>query len=218
MSLKNELIDLSNQFIEKIKRLDGVTQVPVKKYGWENFVYQTTNIRQIHVERYFTDNLWVLHVTGFPSSSNKSPIFGFDIVCGGKDKKILSVFLDLTPSIKDFPFSGPIWKVPREIPEWATMFSDNFVAIRPEPDEYNDVYNFGLELFDYFLILVSDEENNIDDEKIISKIEQSQDYYCEQQWKNQRTMSALKSKIGKELAEEFMQTILFPKVKTTDDR
>lgn len=218
MNLKTDLIKLSEDFIHKIKLLDGVEEIKVKNYGWENFVYRTPKIRQLHVERYFTENLWVLHITAFPQKNNQSPIFGFDVVCGGKDKKILSVFLDLTPSIKSFPFSGPVWKVEREVPDWADMFSENFVAIRPEVDEYNDVYNFGLELFDYFLDEVNHQENEVVDEKVITDIINSQDYYCQQQWKNKRTMGALSSKIGKELAEEFMQTILFPKVETTDGR
>jgi hypothetical protein len=41
---------------------------------------------------------------------------------------------------------------------------------------------------------------------------EAQNYYCEQQSKNERTYNVLKAKLGEERAKYFMDTVLFPKI------
>jgi hypothetical protein len=41
---------------------------------------------------------------------------------------------------------------------------------------------------------------------------EKQNYYCDQQQKNERTYNVLKAKLGEDRAKHFMQTILFPKL------
>lgn len=216
MNLKEELNDVSNKFIREIEFGRGVESVDVGDWGWENYVYKTPNIRHAHVEKFFTDNLDVLHVTVFPREFIKVPIFGFDVVCGGKDRRMLSAFMDMTPTIDDTHGIKPEvlddFKNPRELPEWATMFSDTFLAVRPEEDEYENIFDVGLNHFYLTFFMLDSDHFVVDDENEIMKIIERQNHYCEQQWKNKRTMGALKAKLGKEKAEEFMTKVLFPKV------
>ena len=57
-------------------------------------------------------------------------------------------------------------------------------------------------------VLVNSKESTKRYEYIVAK----QNYYCNQQQKNERTFNVLKSKLGKDGAKEFMETILFPKI------
>jgi len=219
MNLKEELNQVSNLFISGLELEADVESVDVGNWGWENYVYKSPIFRHAHVEKFFTDNLDVLHVTVFPRKFIKVPIFGFDVVAGGKDRRILSAFMDMTPTtpattymIEDKVLAN--FEHHRELPEWANMFSDTFLAVRPNEDEYEILFEEAFYHFYLTLNLLEYDKFRTTDELEILDIIGSQNYYCEQQWKNERTMGALKAKLGKEKATEFMTKVLFPKIET----
>jgi hypothetical protein len=43
-------------------------------------------------------------------------------------------------------------------------------------------------------------------------VKEKQNYYCDQQQRNERTYNVLKAKLGEERAKKFMSEILFPKI------
>jgi hypothetical protein len=100
-----------------------------------------------------------------------------------------------------------------ELPEWTDgIFSKYFVACRPEEDEYQTLFDTAYNMFDTILNRSKSDMYITEDDDIIKIITEKQNLYCERQWNNKRTLGALKSKVGKERAEYFMKTILFPRI------
>jgi hypothetical protein len=215
MNLKEYIIQQSDRFIKRLESEKGIESIDTKYWGWENYLYSSPHFRQAHIERYFHDNLMVLHITIFPHKNNTHPIFGFDLIVLPKSDKISAVFLDYSPTYTEFIWIAPQFKEKYELPQWTDgIFSKYFVACRPNEDEYQILFDTALNMFDTTLKRLKDDIYITDDSSIISKIVDKQNAYCERQWENKRTFGALKSKIGKEGAVYFMKTILFPKIET----
>lgn len=212
MNLKEEIKFLAQRFKSELESEKTIKPIHTKDYGWENYRWESPNFRMSHVELYEKNNLLVLHVNTFPRQYNKSPIYGFDVICGGKDMRILSAFLDLTPTVENYEFFTPTFKNKRELPEWADMFSNQFVAVRPEPDEYDILFEFAFQLFSYHQFMLRGENVMTQDPDTIQKVITTQNYYCDQQQKNERTFASLKKNIGEEKAREFMTEVLFPRI------
>ena len=208
MSIKEKLVYVSEAMHEKIKNVFGATLIPTEDYGWENFRYHSPVFRQAHVERYFQDGLMVVHVTCIPHADDPSPIFGFDIVASEKTGKISGAFLDWSPVLYDASWHNSEWNGERILPEWATVFSNQFIAIRPEND---DILDFAIKSFDEYLHMLCDAQP-VDTDAARKVIIEKQNEYCEKQSQNPRTFAALKHKIGEEKARFFMQNVLFPKL------
>jgi hypothetical protein len=215
MNLKEYIIQQSDKFIKRLQSETDITPIETKDWGWENYLYSSPHFRQAHIERYFHDNLMVLHITIFPHKNNTHPIFGFDLIVLPKSDKISAAFLDYSPTYTKLIWVSPQFKEKYELPDWTDgIFSKYFVACRPEEDEYQTLFDTALNMFDKTLKNVKSHIYITDDSSIISKIVDKQNTYCERQWGNKRTFGALKSKIGKEGAEYFMKNILFPKIES----
>lgn len=214
--LKEKLYIVSEKIHDVIKQQVGVSVLPTEDFGWENYRYYSPVFRLMHVERYFIDNLLVLHITCFPHVSSGAPIFGFDIIGNEKSDKITGLFLDWSPVLYEHKWNlNKEWKNNRELPNWASMFSSQMIAIRPEDSTMLDnILDFSYNSFCEYINFVSStyqyNENVI--ETIAPSVIEKQNFYCEQQAKNPRTLAALIHKIGAERANYFMQHVLFPKI------
>jgi phycocyanobilin:ferredoxin oxidoreductase len=202
------LLDLTAKSLEDIIiEVDGV-KIETEDFGWSNIRYISDSFRIAHIERYSDRGLEVLHFTCFPHVHCGDPIFGFDIICT-KDKP-LAAFLDLSPVLYQ-----PDWymhydfKKEYPLPEWAeNIFSNYAVAVIPQMEEVVPICNYAVESFEKYV----KELNSFDDDPI--EIVKIQNYYCDQQLRNERTFNVLKAKLGEERARYFMENILFPKVET----
>ena len=212
MSLKTELFELSEKFKSIIESQQGVVEVPTEDFGWDNFRYESPTFRLAHVERYFIGGLLVLHVTCFPHKNSKAPVFGFDIVGGDAKDKIAGAFLDLSPIMYDESFHTTEWNTDRKLPIWATVFSEQFIAVRPTSEEHTKLYDTGLDIFQRFIDKLNSGVDITDSDDEIEQIIQKQNVYCEHQADNKRTFGALKTKIGEERAKYFMTKVLFPPI------
>lgn len=201
------LLDLTANNLEDILIADNGVKIDTEDFGWENTRYISDSLRIAHIERYSDRALEVLHFTAFPHVHCGDPIFGFDIIC--TDKKPLAAFVDLSPVVyrpDSFEVIEHEYKKPYPLPEWATnIFSDHAIAIVPDEEEIIILCNEAVTLFDYYIKALSD----ISDPKVVVA---AQNYYCDQQLKNERTYNVLKAKLGEERAKYFMTNILFPKV------
>lgn len=215
MNLKEYIIRQSDKFIERLQNETDLEPIETKDWGWENHLYRSKWFRQAHIERYFHDNLMVLHITIFPHHWSIVPIFGFDLIVLPKSDKISAAFLDYSPT-----YGNPIWISPQfkhkyELPEWADgIFSKQFVACRPDEDEYGMLFTTAFNMFDTTLKRVKSDIYTIEEDVVMNEVISRQNLYCERQWNNKRTFGALKAKIGKEGAEYFIRHILFPKIET----
>lgn len=214
MNLKEYIIQQSDRFIKRLETEVSITAVNTDEWSWENYLYTSPKFRQAHIERYFYDNLMVLHITIFPHKNNTNPMFGFDLISLPKSEKISAGFLDYSPTSDiDIQWDTPKFKVGYELPDWTEgIFSNQFVACRPDEDEYQKLFDTAFLMFDTMLNRLNTNENITEDTNIINQIIQKQNTYCQRQWGNKRTFGALKAKVGVEKAEYFMKTILFPKI------
>jgi hypothetical protein len=200
----------SLKFLHLIESVQNVNPIPTEDWGWENHRFTSPIFRLAHIEKYELDNLSVLHITCFPHHNDTNPIFGFDVICSTKLNKMLGAFIDLSPVLYDNWEHDFESDYTRELPDWATIFSKNFIALQnPSENEWNSIFQFGYDLLSEYI-------NNLgmftDDVDIVQTIVNNQNNYCHQQQQNKRTFGALKSKIGSDRGREFMETILFPKI------
>ena len=211
MSLKNRLIDVTEQMRDLILAQSGVRLMETEDFGWENYRYTGENFRLAHIERFFEQGLYVCHVTCFPHAGDSAPIFGFDVVASQKTEKIGGAFLDWSPVMYDNPWHTSQFESDRILPEWATVFSDDFIALRPKEHEYDYFLELSIAKFEeYFEHLKTSVK--VDTDASRAMVIERQNEYCEKQASNPRTFAALKAKIGEERARYFMTKILFPKL------
>ena len=199
------LLDLTANSLEDILIEDNGVMIETEDFGWENTRYLTDSLRIAHIERYSDRALEVLHFTAFPHVNCGDPIFGFDIIC--TNEKPLAAFIDLSPvTYSPDKFINYKFKTPYPLPEWANnIFSEHAVAIRPGVEEMVRLCNEATDLFESYIESVG----LFADPKLVVE---AQNYYCDQQSRNERTYNVLKAKLGEERAKYFMSTILFPKI------
>ena len=218
--LKERIFYHSEKFKELIEVQSGVTEIYTDDYGWENYRYENDKFRLAHVERYSHMGLEVVHITAFPRENSKAPIFGFDVVGYQNEEeqrsKISGVFIDWSPVMYEEKWHNSTWNKDRKLPYWATVFSKDFIAVRPTEDEYEKIFEVGFDAFQRWMEKINSDEDLTDNIEDIKKIIENQNTYCEHQASNKRTMGALTANIGQEKAEHFMKEVLFPKIKVSD--
>ena len=147
--LKDRIFHHSEKFKKLIEAQDGVELMDTDDYGWENYRYENDRFRLAHVERYSHMGLEVVHITCFPREGSKMPVFGFDVVGYQNDEKQMSkisgVFIDWSPILTQNKWHDTTWNKDRKLPVWATVFSDDFIAVRPTEDEYEKIFEVGFD-------------------------------------------------------------------------
>jgi hypothetical protein len=208
MNYNEYLNQLANKFQQMVLKAPNVRDVFTEDFGWVNHRYESSLFRLAHIERYWDKNIEVLHFTTFPHKWSPEPIFGFDVIA--TKNMIAGCYMDLSPVLKDYPFdTGVDFKDRKPLPEWATVFSDKFIMLKPiSNDEFIRFCDWVLDKYDWYLNSLLWLERRGDESSVIEK----QNIYCSVQAKNPRTFSALKAKIGEEKARYFMENILFPKI------
>ncbi len=199
------LLDTTANTLESIILQNNGVKIDTEDFGWENNRYISDLFRIAHIERYSDRALEVLHFTCFPHVDCGDPIFGFDIIC--TNEKPLAAFIDLSPvAYQPDQFIDYEFKTPYPLPEWANnIFSNHAIAIRPDIEEIVPLCREATDLFENYIQLLITKSP-------INEVVKAQNYYCEQQSKNERTYNVLKAKLGEERAKYFMNTILFPKI------
>jgi hypothetical protein len=215
--LHNEYRELSNLSCQRIKHNNSLKNDDII---WENDIYFNPSIRYGHLQ-YFksgNDKIEIIHSVFYPSYFKKLPIFGFDVIA--LNGVITGIFCDFTDSpygCSELSLSlkklkeryGPY---SRELPPWATFFSDNFICINPKGLDESILIKDFVDIFKKYIFFVANVNFNesyflIDDIKM--SIE-TQNTYSFNQRKNEKTSKALSAYIGADEAREFMETILFP--------
>jgi phycocyanobilin:ferredoxin oxidoreductase len=199
---------------EKVKQIiltsgEGL-EIDTEDFGWENYRYLSLYFRMAHIERYSDKNLEVLHITTFPHQDSSNPIFGFDIIT--TDKKPLAAFLDYSPVFSDISYKTDIvFENQYKLPEWANnIFSKSAIAIIPTEQDLISLSSIVEDAYQKYINLCIDYKPIPYPYKNLVK--DKQNYYCDQQQKNERTYNVLKAKLGEKRAKIFMSEILFPKI------
>jgi phycocyanobilin:ferredoxin oxidoreductase len=208
MSYKQTLDNISTEIEYLIAKYDAES-IPTEDYGWVNRRYTNDKFRLAHIERYSDKNLEVLHITCFPNEKYQQPIFGFDIIC--TEKKPLAAFMDWSPvdNALEYRCTYPFEK-PYPLPDWAKIiFSPTPLAIIPNDNELDKLTDIVLDSFEMYMKILDGAKQS---EHRSAYIKSSQNRYCDNQQKNERTYNVLKAKLGQERAKYFMENILFPKI------
>lgn len=208
MNYRTILDSIADRFSQKITTLaENVNPIFTENFGWKNHRWISNQFRMAHVERYSDSKIEVLHVTTFPHIRSPEPIFGFDVIC--TDNKVVGAYMDLSPGLVSYPFDdGMDFQERKPLPEWATVFSDRFILLKPISDaEFLRFCDWAIDKYVWYIDELKQDRltpNLIDSVNVQTR-------YCEVQASNPRTYSVLKTKIGEERAKYFMQNILFPK-------
>lgn len=208
MDNKLMLDNIAQHLLELVQTAPDLQPIETENYGWINHRFSSRLFRMAHVERYSDGKIEVLHFTTFPHKWSPEPIFGFDVITTGK--MITGAYMDLSPGLNQYPeVMQNDFKERKPIPQWATVFSDDFIMLKPESEaEFLRFVDWVYEKYDWYLNSLLWLERKGDESLITEK----QNIYCQIQATNPRTFSALKALIGEEKAKYFMENILFPKI------
>lgn len=213
MNYKQILDNIANTIETIIIQSEGKL-IPTEDFGWSNKRYVSNEFRLAHIERYSDKNLEVLHITCFPNIQYQHPIFGFDIIC--TQTKPLAAFMDWSPVdntlVANIEYE---FETKYPLPEWAkSIFSPKALAIIPKDTELGKISEIVVNNFEQYIQILRGSKKS---EYRAGYIRASQNRYCENQQKNERTFNVLKAKLGEERAKYFMENILFPKIDFDSD-
>jgi phycocyanobilin:ferredoxin oxidoreductase len=194
---------IKSQFESVLDQRWTRTSVPGGEWPWLNIRWSGDGIRWAHLEEYtMTPKVHILHLVIMPELDRPVPIYGFDLI--GLSDQLTGLFIDFTetagtpPPATDYQF-----REPRPRPPWTGFFSDHFVCVRPHDDELEhatQTLNTWLDIFD----------NTSADSSVTEMVRKNQHSYCVNQQQNDKTRKMLKAHIGQELADQFVEQVLFP--------
>jgi hypothetical protein len=214
MLLKDYFNKLANIFDDFFGNPDlNLDNIKTENQEWINFYYKNPLFRHVHLEYYCTNKIEVIHVNHFPNPLTNLPIFGLDVIVLGN--KITGFFMDFTHMTGNYPALDSllislkntfVLSQERKLPEWADIFSKNFICVVPDQEEVKKLFSDSLSVTKDYLEYVR---------RYIVTYEQNiflQNKYCKGQKKNQKTLKALSVDIGEEKAKSFMENNLFPEI------
>lgn len=187
----------------------NATVTPTPEYPWRNEVWSSDKFRRAHVEEFISPSICVLHVVIFPHMGDPAPIYGFDVVTGMK--KPAGCYVDLSPSVDDWTNWRDLVTLPsdvpqnKKLPEWSTVFSEDFIAIPPRDELHmEEMFDYGIRLLEFYLSKLK--QKSVDPVLVYN----AHKHYSKMQRNNAKTMQILTRMIGEESANTFMNTVLFP--------
>jgi len=189
----------------------------------ENLCYQAPQFRKLHLELAQVGNgLDILHCVMFPNPEYALPIFGADIV-GGRGGAISAAIADLSPvnagrslrvkynqalsALPDLNFSQP-----RALPEWADIFSEFCLFVRPMGELEEQAFLQRVRNFLTIHCQIASAAKPLISEIDVASSIAGQQYYCEKQQQNDKTRRVLEKSFGTEWADRYMTTMLFDSV------
>lgn len=184
----------------------------------QNQCYQTRTFRKLHLElAQIGKSLDILHCVMFPRPEFDLPIFGADLVAGRgqlamaiadlspvqANQQLPAVYQQSLEQVPQFAFSNE-----RHFPDWADIFSDFCVFVRPEGEQEEQAF---VATIDRYLALHCQQANLA--QPVSSdrrdKIQEAHQHYCAQQLRNDKTRRVLEKAFGETWAERYMTTVLF---------
>lgn len=196
-----ELTKISNA-LEYLLDMHYQQKPSEEEWGWENKFWVGDKIRWAHLEKYDHPKASILHLVIMPTLDCPAPIYGFDLV--ELSGTITGMFLDFTPTAKTCkPATEHVFENPRPVPEWGDFFSESFVCCKPTDHEI-DIAISTLPRY------ISTLKNTKCDPQTHETNKQQQIKYIQGQRKNPQTYRMLKAHRGEEVANRFINDVLFP--------
>jgi len=189
----------------------------------ENLCYQAPQFRKLHLELAQVGNgLDILHCVMFPNPEYALPIFGADIV-GGRGGAVSAAIADLSPvnAERSLPikYSQALsvlpdlnFAQPRALPEWADIFSEFCLFVRPMGELEEHAFLQRVRDFLTIHCQIASVTKPLTSELEVANAIAGQQYYCEKQQQNDKTRRVLEKSFGAEWADRYMTTMLFDSV------
>jgi phycocyanobilin:ferredoxin oxidoreductase len=186
----------------------------------ENHCYQTPQFRKLHLElAQVGTGLDILHCVMFPRPQYALPIFGADLV-GGRGGAISAAIADLSPvnAERSLPAHyqqaltalAPLsFSQPRALPEWADIFSEFCLFVRPIGVEEEAAFLQRVREFLTIHCQIASIEPPLTSDLEVAGAIAAQQYYCTKQQQNDKTRRVLEKSFGAEWADRYMTTMLF---------
>ncbi len=184
----------------------------------ENRCYQTPQFRKMHLElAKVGTSLDILHCVMFPKPEYALPMFGCDIVAGKAG--VSAAIVDLSPTSLEGNLSeayqNALSALPsfsfahrRDLPDWADIFSNFCLFIRPtNPEEENQFIAY-VEAFLNIHCQQAIAAQPVPPQQQALNLA-GQHYYCTKQQQNDKTRRVLEKAFGSEWAEKYMSMVLF---------
>lgn len=184
----------------------------------ENRCYQSREFRKMHLElAKVGESLDILHCVMFPRPEYGLPMFGCDIVSGKGG--VSAAIVDLSPTnqhrILEQNYQQHLSSLTksdfsqiRDLPEWADIFSQFCLFIRPANEREETQF---LAYVETMLKVHCQEALKTSALSAQQKAEhrEGQRYYCTQQQQNDKTRRVLEKAFGEEWTEIYMNNVLF---------
>jgi len=181
---------------------------------WRNWLFSAPWGRRAHVELFSVGQQFaVLHICILPQLDDPSGIFGFDMLAGRQ--MATGAFLDVSPvvlmppppSLNDLlpPSLRPGCGTPRARPDWGNIFSDQFLAVRPDTaDACETVLIAARVALQCYLARAPATQPNLR-----GQIAAGQQAYIDGQRRNPHTERMLARHVGPAAARDFIDQVLF---------
>jgi phycocyanobilin:ferredoxin oxidoreductase len=190
----------------------------------ENHCYQAPQFRKLHLElAQVGGGLDILHCVMFPNPHYALPIFGSDLVGGGRTGVISAAIADLSPvslertlpesyhlqlsALPDLNFSQP-----RALPEWGDIFSSFCLFVRPSGAQEEAAFLQRVQDFLTIHCQIASAASPLTSALEIAQTLAGQQYYCAKQQQNDKTRRVLEKSFGAEWSDRYMNTMLFDTV------
>lgn len=180
----------------------------------ENYVWESEKFRKIHLEvAQMKSGLDIMHTNMYPRYEYDIPIYGADIVASSKS--VGAAIVDVTSIRQDMTLPDQYeilnildtdFEEDKKMPEWGDVFSKYCVFVRPTEDEYDKFSNTAFTYLNYHCVISYNTKANVDN---IEKNYLGHKHYCEQQRKNTKTRAVLRSIFGEEMADKYINEMLF---------
>ncbi len=184
---------------------------------WRNTLFSAPGFRRAHVELLeIDDHFAVVHVVVLPNLCHAAPIFGFDMIAGRT--QATGIFLDFSPATAAAPLPslGEIvttarrcqFARPRIRPDWGSIFSPDFFAIRPYGNaEIRAALAIADQAFDHYLCNLIPADSALPADPEVASFHAA---YASAQRLNPHTERMLARFVGAAAARAFIDDVLFP--------
>ena len=186
-----------------------------------NEIFQNDTFRKMHLEMAAGPEVGILHSVVFPRHEYDLPILGIDIVT--LRGKVTMCIADTSPVTEDLTLpttyvdgvrglqaTHGLQRFPRrDIPEWGKQIFSGLVVMLDHPESVDSFVEYALALTAFHMDYASRAKP---DPRSLDRIAACQLRYCTRQLSNTRTRTMLSRAYSPEIADEYMQTMMFPSV------
>ncbi len=130
-----------------------------------------------------------------------------DLSPSNREKSLPTKYQEQLANLKNIEFSQP-----RALPEWADIFSEFCLFIRPDGVEEEQAFLQRVQEFLTIHCQIATTLEALTSDVDVASAIAGQQYYCTKQQQNDKTRRVLEKSFGEEWAERYMTAMLFDSI------